>query len=772
MSEFEARVKATLDVKDAESSFNSFKSEVEGKVIKIKLDPDVVGKKADFLKKVENLFNSASSVVSKAGVNLGQDFSNSVEKAISSTVPKKVSSSFKSFSDLKIKDLNIKPVVDDSGLIDLEKTATHLANALSNFGQVNISKILNDDGTLDRYVVKIEQIHDGLKQLSNFSLKIDNGTLVPSGKNKITESVIKRKTTTPKQLEHEALENAERIKEIQDRITKGYYDAQKSNLDKKIAPFKDQDEEEIKKADKALQEYHESLKKIKDIVSKDDITFEDGQEVAQEYEKMTTAVEKYNNAMTEVRNKYSKNVDAGVAERGANSVKTYYENNTRAAKKYGAELKSLEERYRNVRTEAEKLEIETEFKNLKSKISAEGLTGKSFFDELKRGFKQIGEFTTIYSLLDEIPQVIERMASETIAVDDAMTQLQMATNVSDSQAKQLMQTYSEMGDTLKATSVDVATSATEWLKQGKTIAESQELATESIILSKIGDLSSEESTSVITAAMKSYDLQIDEIRGFIDQISAIDMASATDVGGLATAFNEVAANAKQAGVETEKLLAYAAVIGETTQEGMASVGTSLNAIFSRMGNIKLSRLKDPESGEDLSNVETVLGNVGIKLRDSQSEFRDFDEVLDETASKWSTFSEVTQRSIAQAFSGTHHMNNFLVLMDQWNNVQKYTETALNSSGESMQKYEVYQESLTGKIEGLKNAFQSLSTTTIEGDFFGGLIDFGTGFLNVLDSVIDKVGILKGTLTVFAGIKFGKTLYKNFDKSDFYKLRYI
>lgn len=78
------------------------------------------------------------------------------------------------------------------------------------------------------------------------------------------------------------------------------------------------------------------------------------------------------------------------------------------------------------------------------------------------------------------------------------------------------------------------------------------------------------------------------------------MASATDVGGLADAFNKVAANARNAGIETEKVLAYAATIGETTQEGMDSVGTSLNSIFSRMGNIKLSRLKDPESGEDLN----------------------------------------------------------------------------------------------------------------------------------------------------------------------------
>ena len=171
-------------------------------------------------------------------------------------------------------------------------------------------------------------------------------------------------------------------------------------------------------------------------------------------------------------------------------------------------------------------------------------------------------------------------------------------------------------------------------------------------MSKIGDLSSEDATKTITAAMKSYNLTESEVMGFVDQISAIDMASATDVGGLATAFNEVAANAKQAGVSTQELLSYAAAIGETTQEGMASVGTSLNAIFSRMGNIKLARLKDYENnGEDLSNVETVLRGVGISLRSSATEFRDFDEVLDETASRWTSFSGVQQRAVAQAFAG-------------------------------------------------------------------------------------------------------------------------
>lgn len=257
--------------------------------------------------------------------------------------------------------------------------------------------------------------------------------------------------------------------------------------------------------------------------------------------------------------------------------------------------------------------------------------------------------------------------------------------------------------------------------------------------------------------MKSYDLDESEVMNFIDQISAIDMASATDVGGLATAFNEVAANARNAGVETETLLAYAAVIGETTQEGMASVGTSLNSIFSRMGNIKLSRLKDPESGEDLSNVETALRNVGIELRESNGEFRDFDEVIDETASKWDSFSEVTQRSIASSFAGTHHMNEFLVLMQNYDQALQYMETAQNSSGESMKKYETYQDSLSGKLEGLKNSFQDMSTTFIGSDFLGGLIDGGTAAIDVITELIDSFGVLSplmAGLGIFQGAKGG------------------
>ncbi len=474
------------------------------------------------------------------------------------------------------------------------------------------------------------------------------------------------------------------------------------------------------------------------------------------YKKLNTTLKQTQSEMRILSNEQSKLISSSTKASMIKSFESYFDQNSKAAKRYADDISILRQQLESLATTADKVDFDTKFNNLKATINRNGDTGKSAWDELKRGFGQIAEFTGVYGVTSRIQDALMSMPSIVVEVDDAMTDLQMATGATDEQAQQLMSTYSEMGKVLKATATDISASATEWMKQGQSIADSQTLAEYSIILSKIGDLSSTDATKTITAAMKSYDLNIDEVMGFIDQISSIDIASATDVGGLSQAFNEVAANARQAGVETQQLLAYAAAIGETTQEGMASVGTSLNSIFSRMGNIKLARLKDYENnGEDLSNVETVLRGVGISLRDSINEFRDFDEVLDETASRWKSFSGVQQRAVAQAFAGTHHMNDFMVLMQQWDKVEEYIATADGASGEAMAKYEEYQDSLSGKLEGLKNQFQETSTTILNSDFLGGLIETGTGVLNIVTQLIDKLGILGTLFTVGGGIAGAK-----------------
>ena len=359
-------------------------------------------------------------------------------------------------------------------------------------------------------------------------------------------------------IQREMSEYYTRIEKQQQQITKikkeaesGLFEYRTTKNQSFLDKYTDQSSEALDRAREKI----ETINKLQSALKSGNLSDDD---IISTYSKLNDELDKLSYSMKEVGLQNSKTLDVGVADTKANKVKAYYEENTKAVKKYGDQLKEIEAEYRRAKTVEDALITDKKYNQLKSQISAEGLTGKSHIDEFKRAFGQIAEFAGIYGAIQNvIYEVPRQMVQNVLEVDDAMTNLQMATGVTNDKAKELMSTYNQLGDDLKALGTDVAASATEWMKQGKSIQESQKLAKDSIVLSKIGDLSAEESTKTITAAMKSYDLDESEVMGFIDKISAIDMASATDVGGLADAFNKVAANARNAGIETEKVLAYA-----------------------------------------------------------------------------------------------------------------------------------------------------------------------------------------------------------------------
>lgn len=622
---------------------------------------------------------------------------------------------------------------------------THGAEKVNELEQ-KLSKMQNKSVDIKFNVQGQNQINNIIQQLQNvqrqgINLNLNNNNMARSAQNAARQYA----QNFQRQI------NSSKLKY---NIDTGKYAAASSRMSKQLGAYGTQDTANIQKATAALASYNQALDKLQNHYNGSNVLGK--KQLQQTFQDMTKAGDTFKNTLSQIRDESSKALSPTVASASGNKVVEYMNANSRAVKKYGASLKTLEQQYRSMTTIEEKANYDKVFANLKSRISAEGLSGNSWFGELKRATGQIAQFAGVYGMLQNtVMQIPYKAITAVKDYDAAMTNMQMATGISNTQAQELMNTYSDMGKQLKVTGVDVATSATEWMKQGKTIEESNKLAQDSIVLSKIGNLSSDDATRTITAAMKSYDLNESQVMDFVDQISAIDMASATDVGGLADAFNEVAANANQAGISTKQLLSYAAVIGETTQEGMSSVGTSLNAIFSRMGNIKLSRLKDYQNGgEDLSNVETVLRGVGISLRDTDGEFRNFGDVLDETAGRWSEFGTVQQRAVAQAFSGTNHMNDFMVLMQQYSKAQEYMQIADDASGTSMEKYSAYTDSLEGKLEGLKSTFESLSSTVLDSDALKGFVSGGTEVLGLIDKLTNSLGVM-GTVAVGAGIFQGK-----------------
>ncbi len=308
--------------------------------------------------------------------------------------------------------------------------------------------------------------------------------------------------------------------------------------------------QEYKNASKSFKEYEKNVQDLQKLHTQYQAkpTTANQDAIIQQNEKVIQSYEKLNNAMKILNSTQTKALNPGEGTIQANKIRTYLENNTKAAKDYGAALEEIAKKSESATTKGELQGANQDFKKIQSEISAKGLTGNSMFSEVKRGFSQISQFVGTYGILQSGMNKAQEMVQNTYDVDSAMTQLQMATGVSNDKAKDLMKTYSNMGHQLKATGTDVAASSTEWMKQGQSVEKSNKLAENSIKLSKVGGLSSEDATKYLTSARKGYSItSAEDTLKIVDKMSSVDMASATDVGGLAEGMSEVATNANLAG---------------------------------------------------------------------------------------------------------------------------------------------------------------------------------------------------------------------------------
>ena len=369
--------------------------------------------------------------------------------------------------------------------------------------------------------------------------------------------------------------------------------------------------------------------------------------------------------------------------------------------------------------------------------------------EINKLTNSISSFIKSFIGIASVTQLVKSLYNNVVDLDKAVVDLQIATGYDRSTVSNMVKQYSKLGQQLGVTTVDVTKAADSWLRQGYEAEQATTLITASTMLAKLGQLDMSAATDYLTSTMKGYGIAVNDVVSIVDKLSAVDLVSATSSGDLAEAMQKTAVTANQTGIPLEKLIGMLATISEVSQQSASTVGTAMKSMLARMVNIKAGMLADPETGEDLSNVEAALRGVGIALRDTNGDFRNLDSVLEETAAKWQTLTGVQRNAIAVALGGTRQQENVRILMEYWDQVVNLTNVATNSAGTAQEKFEAYSNSVEAKINALKAAWQSLSDTILSSDFIKGVVDVLTVIVNALDALGGKVTVIAGILGIFA-----------------------
>lgn len=193
-----------------------------------------------------------------------------------------------------------------------------------------------------------------------------------------------------------------------------------------------------------------------------------------------------------------------------------------------------------------------------------------------------------------------------------------------------------------------------------------------------------------------------------------------------------------------------------------SVGS--HAESNRMMKGELESLgEEYENVESISKIQTQIlnqTNGAVNIFDKNGNFKSTYEILKGISKVWSDISQVDQAALLETIAGKQRGNQISALIQafQSGQIEKAYEASINSAGSAMQEQERWMESLEAKTQQLEAAFQSLSSTVFDSDFLKVLVDSGITLTNVLDTVIDKIGVIPtlitgGSITAFI---------KNFD----------
>lgn len=477
------------------------------------------------------------------------------------------------------------------------------------------------------------------------------------------------------------------------------------------------------------------------------------------------ASKEYVNWWNKTLNKTNKQFSTLDATTASNKTLTWLKNNTKASKDYGTALKDLAAKQRNATSTKELQGYNKEFRNIVSQAQVAGKTGRTFFGEIGRGFKQIGQFVGTYGVYMKAVQTIKQMAGAVKDVDDAMTELY---KVSDAPIGQIKNYFSEASESAKEfgrTISEVINSTADWSRLGYNLQDSKELARITSLYQNVGDNITQESASQsLTSTLQGFQLDASEAESIIDKFNEVANNYAIDSAGIGEALRRSAASFNAANTDLSKSIALITGTNEVVQDPDV-VGNMWKTVSMRIRSTK-QELED--AGEDTDGMvestaqlrDLVQGLTGFDIMADKAgtQFKDIYDIAVGIGEEWHKLTDVEQAGLLEALAGKRQGNALAAALNNIDTIKEVYNTAeFESTGSAMRENEKYMDSLSGKIGTFKAQFQELSNVFLDTDLLKGLVDGGTEFLNILTKILDVGGGIPAMLGAIGAVKIFRNL---------------
>lgn len=391
-------------------------------------------------------------------------------------------------------------------------------------------------------------------------------------------------------------------------------------------------------------------------------------------------------------------------------------------------------------------DFEKGLKDVNNQVTLANEVNKQYANSLSSIIAKYLKWYAIATIVSMVINSLKKMVAEVISLDASMVELNKVFDASSEELEKVKDRAFELADGLGTTGKAVIDATTEFKRMGYTIDESLDLARVATIMTNVaeGITDTGEAANILTAILKGTGVSTEYAMSLLDRLNEVSNNNAISFDALAHMLQESAATMNILGNNIDETIGMLTGAFAVIQD--EKVGKALTTIGLRIAGLNEDLEEETGLANDVSKA--LLKYAGINVFDEQTgQIKSTYEIMKELSTVWDDLNKNEQTMLLNVLAGKQRADVAAAMLTNWEEVDKAIQDASDSMGSAVKEQEAYLNSIEGKINKFKNAFQKLSASIVDSDIVKGIVDFGTAIVKVIQFVVDFIDKLGGLKTV-------------------------
>lgn len=462
------------------------------------------------------------------------------------------------------------------------------------------------------------------------------------------------------------------------------------------------------------------------------------------------------------------------ASKVAENINRLLKENTAISKKAKESIRSLYEEAASGKPSRPLKEMYNEALNVIQAERAAGNEGKRFLDIIKdkAWYGWAAQLAGMFSLYDVI-NIGKQGVNVVRELDTALTEMRKVSNESIQSLENYQATTFDMADDVGTTARQIQESTADYMRLGESLDSASESAKDANILLNVSEFDNIEDATQSLVAMGQAYKDLDKIE-IVDKMNEVGNNYAISTDELATGLQKSAATLSLMGNTLDEAAAMVTTANSTIQDAdSVSAGLrtiSLRVVGTEKAQEELSAMDEEidafvvqtnsKKQQIIKDYTAVASNnyKGFDILDDNGNYKNTYEILLGIAKVYKEIQEQDKKlgtnhatALIEELAGKNRSNIASAILQDPTQLEAVKKSSEQADGSAQAELDKYLDSIDGKIAQLQNRLQEFASDVIDSGLIKWIIDFGTGAVKILDSVVTGFDKVNSSITSLFGL---------------------